>query len=135
MRISSARLETRSQNSCARSANDNLTTGRLLRSWRSRSFWTKTGLIRDTCKTVPRISLSPSPSALQGLTNGFTIRWATCTGSRSSSREQGFQPSWATDESEFERFVVWCISPKLSPSCSIGKNELNQTGYQLKPGQ
>ena len=50
-----------------------------------------------------------------------------CIGSRSSSRGQGFQPLKRTSESEFQLFVVRCSSPKLSPSCSIGENGLNQT--------
>ena len=50
-----------------------------------------------------------------------------CTGSRSSTQKQGFQPLKRTSESEFQLFVVRCSSPKLSPSCSIGENELNQT--------
>ena len=50
-----------------------------------------------------------------------------CLGSRSSTQKQGFQPSEGTNELGFQLFVVQCNSPKLSPSCSISENELNQT--------
>jgi len=49
-----------------------------------------------------------------------------CSGSRSSLREQGFQPLERTNELGFQLFVAQCNSPKLSPSCSISENELNQ---------
>jgi hypothetical protein len=52
-------------------------------------------------------------------------RSTTLSQDTSSTQRQGFQPLERTSESRFQPFVVRCSSPKLSPSCSIGKNGFN----------